>query len=99
MGTSLCRLVWRRLGSCEIGLEGRCGSQCSHRPLQLPVLPHRHPFFHLPFAPVSAFLPQVETLEVLLAPMAKAGADPLGSMGNDAPLAPMRRACAADGAG
>ena len=32
----------------------------------------------------------VETLEVLLAPMAKAGADPLGSMGNDAPLAPMR---------
>ena len=27
---------------------------------------------------------------MLLAPMAKAGADPLGSMGNDAPLAPMR---------
>ena len=33
---------------------------------------------------------QIETLEVMLAPMAKAGADPLGSMGNDAPLAHMR---------
>jgi hypothetical protein len=32
---------------------------------------------------------QVETLDVLLAPMARAAADPLGSMGNDAPLAPM----------
>lgn len=34
--------------------------------------------------------PQVETLEVMLAPMARAAADPLGSMGNDAPLAHMR---------
>ena len=32
---------------------------------------------------------QVETLEVMLAPMAKAAADPLGSMGNDSPLAHM----------
>ncbi|KAI7845826.1 hypothetical protein COHA_000736 [Chlorella ohadii] len=39
--------------------------------------------------PLKAFGYTVETLEVLLAPMAKAGADPLGSMGNDAPLAPM----------
>ena len=30
---------------------------------------------------------QVEALDVMLLPMAKAGADPLGSMGNDAPLA------------
>lgn len=32
----------------------------------------------------------METLEVMLAPMAKAASDPLGSMGNDAPLAHMR---------
>lgn len=53
------------------------GAACNHRraPCCRPSPPPAH---------------QVETLEVLLAPMAKAGADPLGSMGNDAPLAPMR---------
>ena len=40
--------------------------------------------------PLRAFGYTVETLEVMLAPMAKAGADPLGSMGNDAPLAHIR---------
>lgn len=52
------------------------GAACSHRraPCRRPSTPAH----------------QVETLEVLLTPMAKAGADPLGSMGNDAPLAPMR---------
>ncbi|KAL4421584.1 hypothetical protein ABPG75_010875, partial [Micractinium tetrahymenae] len=39
--------------------------------------------------PLKAFGYTVETLEVMLAPMAKAAADPLGSMGNDAPLAHM----------
>ena len=38
-------------------------------------------------APLRAFGYTVETMELLLLPMAKAGADPLGSMGNDAPLA------------
>ena len=38
-------------------------------------------------APLKAFGYTVETIETLLLPMAKAGADPLGSMGNDAPLA------------
>jgi len=37
--------------------------------------------------PLRAFGYTVETIEKLLLPMAKAGADPLGSMGNDAPLA------------
>lgn len=32
-----------------------------------------------------------ETLDLLLVPMARAGAEPLGSMGNDAPLAIMSR--------
>jgi glutamate synthase (NADPH/NADH) large chain len=32
-----------------------------------------------------------EEIEVLLAPMARAGAEPIGSMGNDAPLAPFSR--------
>ncbi|HEY1968381.1 MAG TPA: glutamate synthase large subunit, partial [Pseudonocardia sp.] len=32
-----------------------------------------------------------EELEVLLAPMASSGAEPIGSMGNDAPLAPFSR--------
>ena len=31
----------------------------------------------------------METLEVLMVPMARTGAEPLGSMGNDAPLAAM----------
>ncbi|KAL4855140.1 Glutamate synthase [NADH] [Chlorella vulgaris] len=39
--------------------------------------------------PLKAFGYTVETLEVMLAPMAKSSADPLGSMGNDAPLAHM----------
>ena len=41
--------------------------------------------------PLKAFGYTVETLNVLLLPMAKAGADPLGSMGNDAALACMSR--------
>ena len=32
-----------------------------------------------------------ETLDMLLVPMARAGAEPLGSMGNDAPLAILSR--------
>lgn len=31
----------------------------------------------------------METLEMLMVPMARTGAEPLGSMGNDAPLACM----------
>lgn len=31
----------------------------------------------------------METLEILMVPMARTGAEPLGSMGNDAPLACM----------
>jgi hypothetical protein len=31
----------------------------------------------------------METLEILMLPMARSGAEPLGSMGNDAPLACM----------
>jgi glutamate synthase (NADH) len=37
--------------------------------------------------PLTAFGYTIETMEMLLLPMAKAGADPLGSMGNDSPLA------------
>jgi len=37
--------------------------------------------------PLRAFGYTVETIEMLLLPMAASGADPLGSMGNDAPLA------------
>ena len=41
--------------------------------------------------PLRAFGYTVETIEVLLLPMAKAAMDPLGSMGNDAPLAALSR--------
>ncbi|CAN1264108.1 Glutamate synthase 1 [NADH], chloroplastic [Linum perenne] len=40
-------------------------------------------------APLKAFGYTVEALEMLLLPMAKDGSEPLGSMGNDAPLAVM----------
>ena len=61
----------------------------------LPALPtslphHCVPALHACLPPAPAPACQVETLEVLLTPMAKAGADPLGSMGNDAPLAHIR---------
>jgi glutamate synthase (NADH) len=42
-------------------------------------------------APLVAAGYSIETLRKLLAPMAASGADPLGSMGNDAPLAAMSR--------
>lgn len=42
-------------------------------------------------APLRAFGYTVETIEVLLLPMAKGAMDPLGSMGNDAPLAALSR--------
>lgn len=38
-------------------------------------------------APLTAFGYTMESVELLLLPMAKAAAEPLGSMGNDAPLA------------
>ncbi|GAB4826239.1 glutamate synthase [NADH] [Ancistrocladus abbreviatus] len=40
-------------------------------------------------APMKAFSYTVEALEMLLLPMAKDGTEPLGSMGNDTPLAVM----------
>ncbi|KFM26658.1 Glutamate synthase [NADH], amyloplastic [Auxenochlorella protothecoides] len=42
---------------------------------------------HRLLKPLTAFGYTVETMEVLLLPMAKSGAEPLGSMGNDSPLA------------
>ncbi len=44
---------------------------------------------HRILQPLKAFGYTKEALEVLLLPMIKAGAEPLGSMGNDAPLAAM----------
>jgi glutamate synthase (NADH) len=41
--------------------------------------------------PLRAFGYTVETIELLLLPMAKGAADPLGSMGNDAPLAALSK--------
>ena len=42
---------------------------------------------HRILQPLKAFGYTKEALEVLLLPMVKAGAEPLGSMGNDTPLA------------
>ena len=39
--------------------------------------------------PLKQFGYTVESLDVILGPMVKGAADPLGSMGNDAPLACM----------
>ena len=44
---------------------------------------------HRILQPLKAFGYTKESLEVLLLPMVKAGAEALGSMGNDAPLAAM----------
>lgn len=44
---------------------------------------------HRILQPLKAFGYTKESLEVLLLPMVKAAAEPLGSMGNDAPLAAM----------
>ncbi len=44
---------------------------------------------HRILQPLKAFGYTKEALEVLLLPMVKAAAEPLGSMGNDAPLAAM----------
>ncbi|KAL4529823.1 hypothetical protein Ndes2526A_g04578 [Nannochloris sp. 'desiccata'] len=57
------------------------GNGNGHSPINAPVGLQRL------LAPLRAFGYTVETVEKLLLPMAKAGADPLGSMGNDAPLA------------
>ena len=77
-GYTVRRQQWR--GAVARGRVGGAAGSAKRQhgsccPAVTPPRPHR---------------PQVETLEVLLAPMAKAGSDPLGSMGNDAPLAPMR---------
>ena len=44
---------------------------------------------HRILQPLKAFGYTKEALEVVLLPMVKAAAEPLGSMGNDAPLAAM----------
>lgn len=44
---------------------------------------------YLYFLDVQAGGYTMETLEILMVPMARSGAEPLGSMGNDAPLACM----------
>lgn len=81
--TSLLTVVWSDVaaesgsggeGAVEQGDQLRLGEMMgTHRILQ----------------PLKAFGYTKEALEVQLLPMVKAAAEPLGSMGNDAPLAAM----------
>ena len=48
-----------------------------------------HPIQQALLRPLKSFGYTREALEVLMVPMAKSGAEPLGSMGNDAALAAM----------
>jgi hypothetical protein len=76
-----CCLVW--LGA-ESGSSGEGAGEQGDQ-LRLGEMMGTHRILQ----PLKAFGYTKEALEVLLLPMVKAAAEPLGSMGNDAPLAAM----------